>query len=69
MDINKCNCGSTNKPQADSDDMVPCWIIECPDCGQKRHSPNGNWSYNNALREWNKHNPITPDEDKPDKES
>jgi hypothetical protein len=56
--INSCRCGSKKTPIADSDDMIPCWIIECLDCNQKQHSENSNWSFYNALVKWNKENPI-----------
>lgn len=57
-EINPCKCGSKKKPVADSDDMIPCWIITCIDCNQQQHSENSNWSYGNALKKWNKENTI-----------
>jgi hypothetical protein len=54
---NPCKCGTKEEPIADSDMMIPCWIIECPTCGQKQHSENSHWSYANALSKWNKENP------------
>lgn len=56
--INPCKCGSKDKPVADSDDMIPCWIITCRSCKQQQHSENSNWSLTNAILKWNKENPI-----------
>lgn len=52
--LNPCKCGSTKKPDLDSDDMVPCWAVDCYDCKQSRHGKN--WSMREAVNEWNKHN-------------
>ena len=54
--INPCSCGSTNKPDLDSDDMIPCWAVQCYDCGQFQSSPN--WSLQGAVEKWNSVNPI-----------
>ena len=56
--LNPCKCGSKKHPNTDSDDMVPCWIAECPDCNQQQHSEDSNWSYWAAVNKWNKENPI-----------
>lgn len=54
--INPCKCGTTKKPDCDSDDMVPCWAVQCYDCKQFRHGKN--WTISEAITEWNKNNPI-----------
>ena len=54
--INPCKCGSKKKPDIDSDDMVPCWAVQCYDCRQFVHD--SNWTMSGAIREWNKANPI-----------
>ncbi len=54
---NPCRCGSDKTPIADSDDMVPCWTIECPDCNQSQYSEGERWTLIGALNKWNKENP------------
>lgn len=56
MEINKCKCGSEKEPRADSDDMVPSWIIDCRDCGQEQWG--SDWSYSAAVNKWNHENPL-----------
>lgn len=56
--LNPCKCGSTKKLDFDSDDMVPCWMVRCFDCGQSAHGPN--WKMNEAIVAWNKANPVLP---------
>lgn len=55
--INPCKCGSKKEPNFDSDDMVPCWAVQCYDCGQFVHDSH-HWSASGAVSEWNKANPI-----------
>ena len=55
-ELKPCKCGSTKTPDLDSDDMIPCWIAQCFDCGQQRHSLTSNWTLDGAINEWNKHN-------------
>jgi hypothetical protein len=55
--LNPCKCGSKKKPDLDSDDMVPCWAVQCYDCKQFVHSQD--WSMRGAVRKWNEENPIT----------
>lgn len=38
--LNPCKCGSTKTPTLDSDDMFPCWAVDCYDCGQSQHGKN-----------------------------
>lgn len=54
--LNPCKCGSKKKPDLDSDDMVPCWAVQCLDCGQLRHDKN--WSMHGAVKIWNENNPT-----------
>ena len=54
--LNPCKCGSTKKPRLDSDDMLPCWQVDCDDCGQSQHGIN--WSMGGAVEKWNAENPI-----------
>jgi hypothetical protein len=56
LKINPCKCGSKKTPDLDSADMVPCWGINCYDCGQFQHGPN--WKMNEAVNKWNEENPI-----------
>lgn len=53
--LNPCKCGSKKKLILDSDDMLPCWAVECLDCKQFEY---GNWSFNGAIKAWNNANPI-----------
>lgn len=53
--LNPCKCGSKEKPDFDSDDMVPSWIVQCYVCGQQCHD--SDFSYQGAIKEWNKNNP------------
>lgn len=55
--LNPCKCGSKKKPDLDSDDMVPSWIAQCYDCGQKQYGKN--WTFGEAVYKWNKENPVT----------
>ena len=55
--INPCKCGSKKKPDFDSDDMIPCWAVQCYDCRQFAHG--SNWTMEGALKAWNNANPIT----------
>lgn len=57
MEINKCKCGSEKEPRADSDDMIPSWIIYCQDCGQEQHGKDV-WTYDAAVSKWNQQNPV-----------
>lgn len=57
--LNPCKCGSKKKPNLDSDDMIPCWAVECFDCGQFQHATN--WDIDGAVLVWNEKNPITPE--------
>lgn len=52
--LNQCKCGSEKRPDLDSDDMVPCWIVQCYDCGQKCHDDR--FSYEGAIKKWNDEN-------------
>jgi hypothetical protein len=54
--LNPCKCGSNKIPDLDSDDMVPCWAVQCYDCGQFQHGDN--WTMNGAVKKWNKENPL-----------
>ena len=54
--LNPCKCGSTRKPNLDSDDMIPCWGVECFDCGQFQHT--ADWSIDGAVSKWNRENPL-----------
>lgn len=54
--LNPCKCGSEKQPDLDSDDMVPCWGVQCHDCGQFQHDKN--WTMNGAVKKWNEQNPI-----------
>ncbi len=40
--LKPCKCGTTKTPDIDSDCMIPCWIAQCFDCGQKRHGTGNN---------------------------
>lgn len=40
----------------DSDDMVPCWAVQCYDCGQFQHD--NNWTFSGAVKKWNNENPL-----------
>lgn len=54
--LNPCKCGSEKIPDLDSDDMFPCWMVHCYDCGQ---SQNGSqWTLKGAVDTWNKENPL-----------
>lgn len=55
--LNPCKCGSKKTPDLDSDDMVPCWAVQCYDCGQSQHG--SNWTMHEAVDKWNKENPVT----------
>jgi len=55
--LNPCKCGSKKFPDLDSDDMIPCWSVDCHDCGQSQHD--NNWTFKGAIEKWNKENPIT----------
>lgn len=59
--LNPCKCGSSKKPDLDSDDMVPSWGVKCYDCGQFQSGPN--WTMKGAVIEWNKQNPINNGQD------
>lgn len=54
--LNPCKCGSKKQPDLDSDDMIPCWIVQCYSCGQKQHDKN--FTYGGAVNKWNKENPT-----------
>lgn len=54
--LNPCKCGSKRKPTLDSDDMIPCWTVQCYKCGQSQHD--SNWSMHGAVSAWNIANPI-----------
>ena len=54
--LNPCKCGSTKKPDLDSDDMVPCWGVNCYTCGQFQHGPH--WDMDGAVKAWNDANPV-----------
>lgn len=54
--INPCKCGTIEKPDLDSDDMVPCWAVKCYECGQSQND--SNWTKIGAVNKWNKENPI-----------
>ena len=54
--INPCKCGSKKKPDLDSDDMVPSWMVQCYDCGEKAYDKN--WTMQGAVKKWNEQNPI-----------
>ena len=54
--LNPCKCGSSKKPNLDSDDMVPCWGVSCYDCKQFQHGKY--WDEKGAVDEWNKQNPL-----------
>lgn len=54
--LNPCKCGSKKQPDLDSDDMVPSWMVQCFDCGQKQHA--NNWNMVGAINKWNKENPL-----------
>jgi hypothetical protein len=54
--LNPCKCGSKKTPDLDSDDMVPCWAVQCYDCKQFVHS--GDWSLGGAVRKWNQENIV-----------
>ena len=57
MQINPCKCGTDKDPNFDSDDMVPCWAVQCYVCKQFVHD--AHWTMEWAVNEWNKENPIT----------
>lgn len=52
--LNQCKCGSKKIPDLDSDDMFPCWIVQCYDCGQKCHD--NRFSLDGAVKKWNEEN-------------
>lgn len=54
--LNPCKCGSNKTPDLDSDDMVPCWSVQCFDCGQ--NVSHDNWTLNGAVAKWNAENPV-----------
>lgn len=54
--LNPCKCGSDKNPDLDSDDMVPCWAVQCYDCGQSQHGKY--WDMKGAVNKWNEENPI-----------
>jgi len=54
--LNPCKCGSEKTPDLDSDDMVPCWAVQCHDCGQFQNGIN--WTFGEAVDKWNKENPL-----------
>lgn len=54
--LNPCKCGSATQPDLDSDDMIPCWAVNCYACGQMQHGTN--WTMREAVAKWNKENPI-----------
>ncbi len=58
--LNPCKCGSSKQPDLDSDDMIPCWAVNCYDCGQMQHGKN--WAMQEAIDKWNKENPLGKDE-------
>jgi hypothetical protein len=60
--INPCKCGTKQKPNLDSDDMVPCWAVQCYKCGQFQNA--SNWSMQGAVNTWNKANPIKKENEK-----
>lgn len=56
--LNPCvKCGNKN-PDLDSDDMMPCWMVQCgnKECDQSAHGEH--WSLVGAVKEWNKKNPV-----------
>jgi len=57
LKMNPCKCGSKKEPNLDSDDMVPCWMVTCLDCGKSHHATYGKWTAIKAVEEWNKNNP------------
>lgn len=54
--FNPCKCGSKETPNLDSDDMVPCWAVNCYHCGQFQNDKN--WTFSGAVQTWNKENPL-----------
>lgn len=52
--LNQCKCGSKKRPDLDSDDMFPCWIVQYYGCGQKCHDDR--FSFDGAIIKWNKEN-------------
>ena len=56
QELNPCKCGSKEKPDLDSDDMVPTWNVYCPVCGQTQNAEN--WSLEGACVVWNRENPT-----------
>jgi hypothetical protein len=54
--LNPCKCGSKITPDLDSDDMVPCWAVNCYSCGQMQHGEN--WTMKGAVKKWNEENPV-----------
>jgi hypothetical protein len=57
-ELNPCKCGTKQKPDLDSDDMFPCWMVQCFKCNQKCHSDDDQWTLPKAVNKWNKENPI-----------
>jgi len=53
--LNPCKCGSKKNPDLDSDDMTPCWAVQCFDCKQFVHD--SEWTCSGAVRKWNELNP------------
>lgn len=56
MQINPCKCGTDKVPNFDSDDMVPCWAVQCYVCKQFVHDTH--WTMKGTVNKWNNENPI-----------
>lgn len=54
--LNPCRCGSSQTPDLDSDNMMPCWGVKCYACGQFQHGPN--WDAAGAVKKWNVENSL-----------
>lgn len=57
-ELNPCKCGSEKYPNIDSDDMFPCWMVNCEECKQIAHSDTREWTYCGAVNAWNSANPL-----------
>ena len=55
--LNPCKCGSKEELFFDSDDMIECWMVQCPSCEQKQHAEGSRWTYQGAINKWNAENP------------
>ena len=56
MQINPCKCGTDKDPNFDSDDMVPCWAVQCYVC--KQFVNDDDWTMKGTVNKWNNENPI-----------